>query len=381
MQMQKGICMELNDDRSIFILKDGRFVEGQPADAAAVGEEAYFYPKVKKAKSRARTIWTPLILAAAIVTLILSVALPSNEAYAYVQIEVNPSIELGVDEEYRVIALRELNEDGAEIVSKIGQWENHSLDKVLEKVILLSLKDTTEEVTITTVFTGEESGETEGIEKMVLAVSAKVVKENLEVHLKEATPEQWQKSIEDNVPVGRKVENFKRIEEPAQKNEESDAIKPNRQKENGNTLEEKKSTPPPVQENKTIAPGQEKKKATPPGQEKKKVTPPGQEKKTTAPGQEKKKATPPGQEKKTIAPGQEKKKANPPPGQERKNKEPGQEKNKKTPPGQDKKYDNRNDDKGHKGNNGNNDKNGKQNHKGHHNDKNDNSKKSKNGKE
>ncbi|UJF25907.1 hypothetical protein [Planococcus sp. 107-1] len=381
MQMQKGICLELNKDRSVFILKDGRFVEGRPADEAAVGEEAYFFPKVKKAKSRVGMMLAPAVLAAAILMLVLSTVLPSNEAYAYVQIEVNPSIEMGIDENFRVVSLRELNKDGLEVISKIKDWENLSVDEVLEKAILLSLRESTEEVTITTVVTGDEKESLADLEAAVLAVSAKVAKEKLEVHLKEASPEQWRKSIKENVPVGQKVEDFKVFEEssktketPAdskpplkEKSKQKDPVKappdsseqnkenlapeqekkatapersnratpPIQEKKQTPTGQDKKKTTPPGQEKKQTPPGQEKKKATPPGQEKKQ-TPPGQEKKQTPPGQEKKKATPPGQEKKQIPPGQEKKKATPP-GQEKKQTPPGQEKKKAAPPGQEKK--------------------------------------------
>lgn len=340
MQMQKGICLELNNDRSIFILNDGRFVEGRPAEGAAVGEEAYFFPKAKKARAWSGFFGVPAVLAAAILMLVLSVALPSEKAYAYVQIEVNPSIELGIDEEFRVVSVRELNEDGVKVISKLADWENQSLDEVLEKAILLSLKESTEKVTITTVMADSKKEDSTNLESAVRAVSAKIATEEMEVHLKEASSEQWRKSVKENVPVGQKVEDFKVIEEPLKEKDESGANKPapkestQKEKRQDSKRNLEKTTPAavPVQEKKPVIPPTEKKKAAPPVQEKKN-TPPGQEKKANPPGQEKKN-TPPAQAEKAVPPLKEKKSANP--GQHKKA-PPGQEKKKTVPPGQDKK--------------------------------------------
>ncbi|MCJ1907070.1 anti-sigma factor domain-containing protein, partial [Planococcus ruber] len=269
MQMQKGICLELNNDRSVFILKDGRFVEGRPADGAAVGEEVYFFPKVKRTKSRLKSIAAPVVLAAAILMLVLSALLPSQEAYAYVQIEVNPSIEIGTDENLRVVSLRELNKDGMEVVSKIKDWENLSLDEVLEKAIRLSLRESTEEVTITTVVTSDEKEHSEGLEAAVMAVSAKVAKEKLEVHLKEASPAQWRKAVKDNVPVGQKVEDFKVFKESSKAKEipadKKPAVKEKSEQKDSRKDPVKAAPQSPVQPKESPAPEQEKKQA-PPGQ-------------------------------------------------------------------------------------------------------------------
>src|SRR5690606_32033215 len=289
--------------------------------------------------------------AAGILMLVLSTVLTSNEAYAYVQIEVNPSIEMGIDENFRVVSLRELNKDGLEVISKIKDWENLSVDEVLEKAILLSLRESTEEVTITTVVTGDEKESLADLEAAVLAVSAKVAKEKLEVHLKEASPEQWRKSIKENVPVGQKVEDFKVFEEssktketPAdskpplkEKSKQKDPVKasPHSSEQNKENLapEQEKKATAPERSNRATPPVQEKKQ-TPPGQDKKKATP-GQEKKQTPPGQEKKKATPPGEEKKQTPAGQEKTTATPP-GEEKNQRPPGQGTNKAAPTGNNK---------------------------------------------
>ncbi|TWT04810.1 hypothetical protein [Planomicrobium sp. CPCC 101079] len=150
MQMQKGICVELKDNRSVFILPNGRFVKGRPAADIGIGEEGYFYPMAKK-KSALKIAWAPVLAAAAIFAIIFALLSPPQEAYAYIQVQINPGVELGIGEDGKIISLRGLNKDGEELADSLKGWKNQPLDYVLDKVISVSLTNSTKEITITTV--------------------------------------------------------------------------------------------------------------------------------------------------------------------------------------------------------------------------------------
>lgn len=307
MKMQKGICVKKNNSRSIFLLEDGRFLEGKPVNATEVGEEGYFEPASRGFGMHWAKLVAPAVAVAVAFMLLFSTMMPSEEAYAYIQLEANPGIELGIDEDIEVISVRHLNDDGKRMIEKLGDWEGESLDEILARSIDLAAGSTTEEVTITTV-PGEVAGsEKLPVEQAVLAVAVAAVKKNVDIHLKKATHQQWKNSVQENVPVGQKVQKFTPV-----------AVE-----ENTGTLKTKgfgtptghvhpvdpKPTAPPGQQKKEDADVKKDKETVPPGQQKKSdgsvnanpVNPPKQEKKADLPKPERK-ANPPAAGKKVQPP-------------------------------------------------------------------------------
>ena len=97
-------------------------------------------------------------MAAAIAALALFMSVlvsPAEEAFGYVQIQINPGIELGVNEQHEVVSIRELNSDGEKLIHQLGDWKDSSLPEILNRVIGLAVTEKTEDITITAV---EEEG-------------------------------------------------------------------------------------------------------------------------------------------------------------------------------------------------------------------------------
>ncbi|MFD1031159.1 anti-sigma-I factor RsgI family protein [Metaplanococcus flavidus] len=321
MRMQKGLCVELNDKTSVFIGPNGEFVHGTPARETSVGEECYFYPKQISAAKRMKMIkpvWMSFAAASVVAILFLAVLLPKQEAYAYVQVQVNPGIELGIDENYDVVSIRELNEDGLKLISELDEWEDHSLDEILDKVIKLSMSETTDEIIITTIPDEKDAIADEAIVNAVMAISAKVLAGDVAVRLKDASRAQWRNSIEEKVPAGQLVTDSKSL--PNKKTE---------QKDNERLKIKEEQTDVEQQKEKQVKPAdylKDEDQKTP--ADKEKVTPPGQKKRQDKPAAEKGKTAPPGQDKRNEVPGQNKK---------NNNAESKDEKGKETGPGQQKK--------------------------------------------
>lgn len=224
MRMQKGICIELDGDRSVYMLADGRFVTGRPQKGTAVGEEAFFesLSTTPTTKRRRATMFTmPIIATVAILMLVFSMfMMPEQEAYGYVQVESNPGIELALDDERQVISVRELNADGRQLIEQLDEWENGTLEDVLKNVLALSISDATEQVTITTV---QEQGDTKTIstvEQITLAALTDNADKTLHIHLKEANKEQWRQAKEQQVPVGQFAKNNRTYSSPASEDNE-----------------------------------------------------------------------------------------------------------------------------------------------------------------
>lgn len=212
MRRQLGICIELNDDRSIFLMKDGRIVKGRPVGKPLLGEEVFFDLADKKTAIYRQPVMAPLTAAIAAVALFVSVLVfPAEEAFGYVQVQINPGIELGINDDYEVVSIRELNSDGQHLIEKLGVWENDSLHVVLNRVFELAVTEQTKQITITAVEENENKTD-ESIKKVVLAVSSDVKNEQVAIQLKRATKEQWRHSKENQVPVGQLINKVETLE-------------------------------------------------------------------------------------------------------------------------------------------------------------------------
>lgn len=256
MRKQSGICIKSKKDRSIFLKADGQFVKGTPVGNPLKGEEALFYPLEKKPTIRILPTMAPITAAIATIVLFMSAFFfPTEEAYGYVQVQVNPGIEIGIDEEYKVVSVRELNSDGHELIHQLGDWKNDSLLTVLNRVLELAVTDQTRDVTITAVEEDNSQAE-QSIKKVVLALSLEVENDQLAIQMKEATKEQWRLSKKDQVPVGQmieKVETVKNQVEPQEQLLEQEKLpvptlqvkEKNILKEHNSVKEEKETKPKP----------------------------------------------------------------------------------------------------------------------------------------
>ena len=59
----------------------------------------------------------------------------NNQVYAYMSIDINPSIELGVNKNYQVIELIPYNEDGKKIVNKLHDWKKKDVHDVASEIM------------------------------------------------------------------------------------------------------------------------------------------------------------------------------------------------------------------------------------------------------
>ncbi len=189
-------------------MADGQFVNGRPTTPLAIGEEGYFYPLAAKRKRHWLPVVAPAIPVLAMLVLFFSTLLPSEKAFAYVQLEMDSSIEFGVDSAYHVVSIRELDEGGKKLIDQLGTWKGEELGLLIKRSIAISIGELNEKVTITTAT--DQNNETSEIQlnQLVLKASAVAVKKDVNVHLKKATFSQRDKSIEENIPVGQKVEHF-----------------------------------------------------------------------------------------------------------------------------------------------------------------------------
>lgn len=208
MKTQKGIVFENTSSYSIFLTEDGRFQKGIPIRSSAlVGEEVSFRPYVAmiKTKPSVKSAWmAPLVAAVAIVLMFFSVLLPAqSKVSAFVQVDFNPSIELGIDEKGDVQQFRGLNEDGTALKREISFWKGKSLTRVLTTIVDHSIVTTQNEkqLEFTTIY--KEDISQKSLEKLIRTAIAESTRslEIESVQMNEASVEDRAKANEKGVSV------------------------------------------------------------------------------------------------------------------------------------------------------------------------------------
>jgi hypothetical protein len=172
--MKKGIVMEIDDAHLTLLTPEGEFLHALNRNQSySIGEEIHFYP-IEEIKRNSHFSIIKLLKMKSLVSVfvVLIVILGSfipmyqaNKAYAYMSIDVNPSIELGVNKKMQVVKISAFNDDGKKILSHIDEWKKEGVLQ-LTQTILNEMKDQGyfrehHEVIISTVRTEKKEKRTE----------------------------------------------------------------------------------------------------------------------------------------------------------------------------------------------------------------------------
>ncbi|MFX3674300.1 MAG: hypothetical protein ACE3JQ_07625 [Paenisporosarcina sp.] len=225
MNTQKGIVFEQAPSYCIFLTEDGRFQKGTPIPSSVlVGEEVAFRPysaKTMTYSSVKKTWMVPVLAAVAIIFMFFSVLLPTqSKVLAFVQVDFNPSIELGIDKKGDVHEFKGLNEDGVALKREISFWKGKSLNVVLSTIVSSTeLESQEKQIEITTIY--KEKADQKSLEKLITtAVSNSTNNLTKEpVQIKEATIEERLEANEKGVSVEKYKKNINNEEQKEQKEE------------------------------------------------------------------------------------------------------------------------------------------------------------------
>ncbi|UOQ92673.1 anti-sigma factor domain-containing protein [Halobacillus shinanisalinarum] len=142
--MRKGIVMEQSRKYTIVMTNDGAFHKAKLLKRAEVGMEVHFQPLLGKHTANKQSFMWRRAKVGAIVAALLIAFLPaylwygSNTAYAFVNIDMNPSVELELNEDMQVIDVIPLNKDAEKIISKLEKWYKDPASEVTFDMITLS---------------------------------------------------------------------------------------------------------------------------------------------------------------------------------------------------------------------------------------------------
>jgi hypothetical protein len=264
--MKKGIVMDINDSFLTLLTPEGEFLRARKQDQPyTIGEEIRFFPILndKTSKSnytlkniyKVKTVWA---LMAALVIMLGSFfpIYQNNQAYAYMSIDVNPSIELGVNKNMQVVELNGFNKQGNTIISQLGVWKKKDVSE-LTKAILKEMKEAgylraKKQVIISTVRTKvpEEKIEKK-LQENIEAIKTSVASQQVELTVLTATQKEREKAQKLGISTGKYQENkIKATNNQKDKDKDKDKDKTN---------EKKQDNAVPQQPTDHVSPGQIKK--------------------------------------------------------------------------------------------------------------------------
>lgn len=206
MNKVKGIVVEQNKDHVVILTPDGQFLRGE-AEGQAIGSEilvSHVRSKSRLQLSARKPIAAAALLAAVLLILLSVLFLPFREpALAFIQLEVNPAIEFGIDSEGRVRELTPLNDDGSAMIREFGEWDGKNVNVLLfrifteygkadRKLTVTSVKPADGKLTATVEETVQFIEETAGEEGMLLKVT-------------EADQELRERAMTEGVPISRLI--------------------------------------------------------------------------------------------------------------------------------------------------------------------------------
>ncbi len=200
--------MEVYEDKVIVLAKDGSFLEvNRDNRDLDIGQEIEVDDNNKRI--RGRIIRRLASIAAAFILLITTGygVYGYYTPYGYINVDINPSVEIAYNLYNRVIDLKGLNEDGNILISKIKNYRNRTIENVINEVIDTAVEQAyvrpeQENVILITITEKKDKVDDEKIYKLVdNHIKQKI--ENTEVILIEGDNNIYKRAREDKISPGK----------------------------------------------------------------------------------------------------------------------------------------------------------------------------------
>ncbi|WP_442599260.1 anti-sigma factor domain-containing protein [Neobacillus sp. D3-1R] len=278
--MKKGIVMEIDRRFLTLLTPEGEFLKARKEKQEyIIGQEIDFFPinVVPKKSSLFYQLPGKKALVAAMFAIVIASAsfLPmsgSNDVYAYMSIDVNPSIELAVNEDLEVVSMEAYNPEGKLVISEIDNWKKKDVSavttQIIEKIKEQGFFENHDEVVISTVYEDKKQDKIEKkLEEDIEMIEKKVEEENLQLTVVQGTKEEREEAHKQGITTGKLKENQPSVEKKIENKQKSTNKQKPPVEKNNTPKSDKKSMPKNDQSKKENHPV--KGKAQAPGQLKK----------------------------------------------------------------------------------------------------------------
>ncbi|MED4903245.1 anti-sigma factor domain-containing protein [Parageobacillus thermoglucosidasius] len=205
--MKKGIVLEFDDEFVTLLTPDGEFIQVKKESECEIGEEIEA-GIVQKPNVRRRSLrYIMSFVAAAVLLIATLLRFPSDEVYAYMSIDINPSIEIGVNEQLKVIKLKAYNKEGKKIVSQLVHWQKKAFIDITKEIIELSMKkgylQKGGQVLITTVERKHHAASSRELSTELTKIQHSYQRKNIIVKTEESTMEVRKEAVKKGMTTGK----------------------------------------------------------------------------------------------------------------------------------------------------------------------------------
>ncbi|MBK5481427.1 anti-sigma factor domain-containing protein [Peribacillus sp. TH16] len=286
--MKKGVILSINKRFVTLLTPEGEFLKTKRQERTyEVGEEITFSPFKPKVtlsfSSFHLSFKKKAMLSVTAALLILFSILPSyssEHVSAYMTIDVNPSIELELNDQLEVLKLTGLNEDGKLVINKLTNWKGKEIKTVTNRIVETTKKlgylKGNKQIVVSTTLLDKDKKLDKNLKEEIKEISEQGNVSQTKMKVIQATKTDRKQARKQGMSTGKYVE--KKL------NEDKEKVKVNTREPatdknvegNTETLEEKRES----QSNKNKS-NQENEKVNNPSEKKEKVNIPSEKKEKT----------------------------------------------------------------------------------------------------
>ncbi|MGY4714320.1 anti-sigma-I factor RsgI family protein [Bacillus amyloliquefaciens] len=270
--MRRGIIVEKNKKFVTLLTPDGQFLKTKNDHRTCeIGEEITFEGETRMGrrasffdflKLRPFKLGVFTMTAIILFILILLPVFSDNKAYAYMTLDINPSIEMALNSKYEVIELTPLNHDAKQVISDIGDWKSSDFKEVISNIITDCSKHgyvkESKEILISTVYENtDDNTYKKGVKKQLADMTEKY-KGTYQVQSLESDMETREKAKQEGMSTGSYIRRNEKKTEEKQPEKQTDGNETDQKDtETDADQSEQPDTDKPAAEEKT-APDEEK---------------------------------------------------------------------------------------------------------------------------
>ncbi|WP_350301861.1 anti-sigma factor domain-containing protein [Peribacillus frigoritolerans] len=230
--MKKGVILSVNKRFVTLLTPEGEFLKTKRQERVyEVGEEITFAPAKQKftlAFSNFHSSFKKTaVLSIASTFLILFSILPSyfsGPVSAYMTIDVNPSIELELDDDLEVLKLTGLNEDGKLVIGQLKAWKGKDMKTVTNRIVettkQLGYLKGNKQIVVSTTLLEKDKELDKNLKEEIKEISEKDNVSNTKMKVIQATKSDRKQAREKGISTGKYLE--KKL------NEDKDKVKVNK---------------------------------------------------------------------------------------------------------------------------------------------------------
>lgn len=264
--MKKGVILSVDKHFLTLLTPEGEFHRSKKEEEVyEIGKEIYFSPyDVKRSKSSLRFYTRSALISAMVSILLILSFLPSyfnEKVFAYVTIDINPSIELSLNENLRVVDLYGINKEGLIVIEKIKDWEDTDVTLITDRIVKATkdsgYAENEQQILVTATLLEDNKVLTNKLDKKLEKIAKQKVVPEADVKIMKATVKERSKAKEQGISTGTYIENIRKKEQKKEKDIEVEKSTPSslnktpKPTENRAAVERRKAKPSSETKSKT----------------------------------------------------------------------------------------------------------------------------------